>query len=404
MFYSMTIVVQAGTGMEKDELFQYVINYFRDRPVVSFGLAAVLTALMASSAATIAFVMSMMVAKHGTVYEAIPWVLGANLGTTATAFVASFRSGVLGKQAALGHLLCKAVGVVLCYPFMIQLGNAAVAFGGDVSRQIAMSHTLFNVALTIFFFPFISLGVKLVRYWIPENERGSPFQFLYLDPRTLATPELALAQAQREILRLADTVEQMVEKSIVLFEHGGQREIEAVKSMDQVVDFLNKGIKLYLTRLSQKEMTPEQVAKEFELLLRTNDLENIGDIVDKNLMELVRKSIKKGYVFSKQGWSEITAFHSKVVDCLRISTAYFTSHDRALAAKLLVHYQEIEDLMLALSEQHMQRLHQGVKESLDTTSVHLDILGNLQRIATLAVNFTRVQGIKHDSHELSSIS
>ena len=98
MFYSMTLVVQGGTGMEKDPLFQYTINYFHDRPIVSLMIAAILTALMASSAATIAFVMSMMMARHGTVYEAIPWVLGANLGTTATAFVASFRSGVWGNR------------------------------------------------------------------------------------------------------------------------------------------------------------------------------------------------------------------------------------------------------------------------------------------------------------------
>jgi phosphate:Na+ symporter len=245
--------------------------------------------------------------------------------------------------------------------------------------------------------------VKLVRYWVPEDKRSSPFSFLYLDPRTLSSPELALAQAQREILRLADTVEQMVEKSIFLFEHASQREVESVKAMDQIVDFLNRGIKLYLTRLSQKEMTPEQVQKEFELLLRTNDLENIGDIVDKNILELVRKNMKKGYVFSKEGWSEITTFHSKVVECLRISTAYFTSNDRALAAKLLVHYQEIEDLTLDLSQQHMQRLHMGIKESLDTTSVHLDLLGNLQRIAGLSVNFTRVHGFKGDAGELSAL-
>jgi phosphate:Na+ symporter len=296
------------------------------------------------------------------------------------------------------------VGIVLCLPVMDHLGHLAISLGGDVSRQIAMTHTLFNVALALVFFPFISLGVKLVRNWIPENASASPFAFLYLDPRTLSSPELALAQAQREILRLADTVEQMVERSIHLFEYGEQREVEQVKAMDQVVDFLNKGIKLYLTRLSQKEMTPEQVQKEFELLLRTNDLENIGDIVDKNILELVRKNIKKGYTFSREGWNEITTFHNKVVECLRISTAYFTSHDRALAAKLLVHHQEIEDMMLDLSQLHMQRLHQGVKESLDTTSVHLDLLGNLQRIADLSVNFTRVHGIKHHAAELSAIT
>jgi len=164
--------------------------------------------------------------------------------------------------------------------------------------------------------------------------------------------------------------------------------------MDQIVDFLNKGIKLYLTKLSQNEMTPRQVQQEFEILLRTNDLENIGDIVDKNILELVRKNIKKGYTFSREGWAEITTFHRKVVEILRISTAYFNSRDRAIYSKVLLLHQEIEDLMMDLSEQHVQRLHRGVIETLSTTSVHLDLLGYLQRIAGLSVNFTKVRGLK----------
>jgi len=162
-----------------------------------------------SSAATIAFVMSLMVARHGTIAEAIPWVLGANLGTTATAYLASFNGGVLGKQAALGHLLCKGVGIALCYPFMSYLSQVAVYLApGDVSRQIAHSHTLFNIIVAIVFFPFIGLGVRIVRWMIPDRDTEGAFRFLYLDPRSLNAPELALAQAQRELLRLSDTVEQ----------------------------------------------------------------------------------------------------------------------------------------------------------------------------------------------------
>ncbi|NBX68036.1 MAG: Na/Pi cotransporter family protein [Proteobacteria bacterium] len=394
MFYSMSLIVTAGKQMENNELFNYIIEYFRNRPVISLIISAVFTAAVHSSAATIAFMMSIMVARHSDVYEAIPWVLGANLGTTTTAFFASFKSGTLGKQAALGHLFCKVLGVVVCFPLMNHLGKFAEQIGGDVSRQIATTHTLFNVFLAILFFPFITLGVSFVRKFVSDKDEKGEFSFQYLEPRTLETPELALAQAQREILRLSDIVEKMLTRSITLFEPGRLGEVESIKSMDQLADFLNKGIKLYLTKLSQKEMTPEQVQKEFELLLRTNDLENIGDIVDKNILELVKKKHKKGYVFSKEGWSEITIFHEKVVECLRVSTAYFTSRDPALAARLIVLREQIEDLLIDLSEQHVQRLHRGVKESLDTTSVHLDLLGNLEHIAVLSTNFMRLTAIK----------
>ncbi|MBI1859627.1 MAG: Na/Pi cotransporter family protein [Deltaproteobacteria bacterium] len=396
MFFSMGLLTDAGKGLEQNDLFLYVINYFKDRPLVSLFLSSVLTAIIQSSAATIAFVISLMSARNGTVLEAIPWVLGANLGTTATAFFAGARTGVLGKQAALGNLVNKVVGIGICMPFIPQFAQFVEHLTPHVGRQIAHFHTFFNLLLTIMFLPFVSLGVKLVKALIPDNVQQGPFSLHYLDARSLSSPELALAQAQREILRVSDAVEQMVERSIFLFTNPSAKEFEAIRSMDQVVDFLNKGIKLFLTKLSQKQMSPAQVQKEFELLLRTTDLENIGDIIDKNILELVRKNMKKGYSFSKEGWGEITMFHAKVVEILRISTAFFSTRDLALYARLTVLSEQLQDLLLDLSEQHVQRLHQGVKESLDTTSVHLDLLGNLQRIAELSINFTKLQNIKSE--------
>lgn len=395
MFFSMSLVVKAGVQLEQNELFRYIIAYFRDRPTMSLLFATVFSAVSHSSAATVAFVMSLMVAQKGTILEALPWVFGANLGTTTTAFFSSLRAGPLGRQAALGNFFIKLFGVALGFTFMMPFAWLIVRTAGtDISQQIAMGHTLFNVLLALIFFPFIPFGVKLMRKIISDDEKGGPFNYLYLDSRSLNTPELALAQAQREILRLSDTVEQMVEKCILLFHKGSDRDIESLKGMDAIVDFLNKGIKLYLTRLSQKEMAPEQVQKEFELLLRTNDLESIGDIVDKNIVDLVRKNIRKGYVFSKEGWEEIKVFHEKVGELLRLSTAYFNSRDPALGARVRLLHDQVEDLTFDLTEQHMQRLHRGVKETLETSSVHMDVLGNLQRIAALAVNFMRVHESK----------
>jgi len=390
VFFSMSLVVSAGKGLESNELFQFSIEYFKDRPLFSLLASATLTAFVHSSAATIAFVMSLMMTRQSNVFEAIPWILGANLGTTMTAYIASLKGGVLGKQAAVGNLLCKVVGVALLFPVSQKLGEVAVSVGGDVSRQIATAHTLFNVFVAVVFLPFIPIGVSLVRKLVPPKESEGEFSFQYLDPKTLDAPELALAQAQREILRLSDIAQKMVEKCLNVFVSGSHQEIESIKSMDQVADFLNRGIKMYLTKLSQKDMSPEQVQKEFELVLRTNDLENIGDIVDKNILELAKKNIKKGYTFSKEGWNEMVRFHQKVVECVSLSTAYFSTRDRGVLAKLRVLHEQIQDMTIDLSEQHVQRLHRGVKESLDTTSVHLDLLGNLERISDLSVNFIRV--------------
>ena len=237
LFFSMQLIQDAGEKLEKNELFNYTLNYFRNRPVVSLLLSTGLTALIHSSAATIVFVMSLMVAQNGTVTEAVPWVLGANLGTTTTAYFASFKGGIYGKQAALGHLICKMVGILLCFPLMVYFSDLARMLSPDLSRQIAHTHTLFNLFLAVLFLPFIPLGVKLVRRLIPDDISRGPFTFQYLDSRSLGAPEFALAQAQREILRLSDTVEQMVDRSLHLFSAEDLRGMEAIRAMDQVVDF-----------------------------------------------------------------------------------------------------------------------------------------------------------------------
>ncbi|MCB0404495.1 MAG: Na/Pi cotransporter family protein [Bdellovibrionales bacterium] len=394
MFLSMNLIKDAGNVLEQNKAFQHGVQYFSHRPLAALILSTYLTAMIHSSAATIALIMSLLVAQGSTLQEALPWILGANLGTTSTGFLAGFRGGILGKQTALAHFLVKVVGVAVVYPLMSQFAELVGHFGGELERQIANAHTAFNLGLAVLFFPFISLGAKIVVRIIPEKEDTGPFTFHYLDSRSLDTPELALAQAHREILRMSDYVEEMVEKAVVLFENPVSRSIDELREKDQLVDFLNKGIKMHLTRLSQSEMTKQQVHREFELLFRTSDLESIGDVVEKNILPLVKKTAKKGYTFSDEGWGEIVSIHSKVMECLQLSTAFFSSSDRALAVKLALLFEEVEEMVAESNEKHVIRLHQGIKETLDTSSVHLDLVGFLQRIAKLSLNFTQLPDLR----------
>lgn len=392
IFFSITMLVNAGHALESSPWFMNLLNYFKGRPFVAFLFSGILTAIIPSSSATIVFVMSIFSHQTAHLGVALPWILGANVGTTANGFYASYGTGQIGKQAALGHFLFKVIAVVLLLPFVDFFIALVVYFTGELSQQIALAHTLFNVIFAILLYPFIPIGVQLVRRVIPDELKQSPFHYQFLDVRSLPTPEVALAQAQKELMRMADLVESMVAKSIPMFRRKALNEIEELKSDDSLVDYLNRGIKLFLTKLSQNEMTPEQVQKEFELVVRTHDLENIGDIIDKNILELARKTVRKGYTFSEEGWQEIVSLHEKVIELLQVSTAYFNTRERSLYVRIMILNREVDELVIDLSERHVQRLHQGIKQSLDTTSVHLDMLSSLQRIAHISINFTRVQG------------
>jgi phosphate:Na+ symporter len=398
-FYALAMLADAARTFEQNELFRYVVQYFHDRPVYSFLIAAVMTMLVHSSAAALAMVISIAEVRNVDIAFALPWIFGANVGSVAAAVLSSGAEGgprgpgVLGRQVVLGNLAVKVATVLVLAPFGEPVAALLRRLTDGVGTQVALGHLGFNIVAALGALPFLGLVNRFVRRWMrPDGD--DQFRFHHLDERTLGAPELAIAQASREILRLADTVERMVDRSLRLFDEtragSFETELESIRSMDQLVDFLNRGVKLYLTKLSTNSMTAQQSQREFQLLLRTNDLENIGDIIDRNVLPLARKKRLRGYRFSDAGWSELKQLHGKVVDCVRASNAFFASGDRDLHVRILVLYGEIEDLCLVLGERHVRRLHDGIRETLDTTSVHWDLIGYYQRVAALAVNICRI--------------
>ncbi|MBY0369923.1 Na/Pi cotransporter family protein [bacterium] len=399
VFFSLDVLGQAGNALRNEPVFQAVSEYMRSRPVLGFLLAAGFSALTYSSAATVTFAMSLVMAQQGTVLDALPWVLGANLGSTTTGYFASLTGDIPGKQAALGSLLSRFAGIVIFWPFQKYIARGLEALNVGVNHEVALSHLFFNLSLAVLFLPFLNWGVKVVTLMVPSKESEGPFHFQYLDRSSLATPELALAQAQRELLRLSDAVERLMMRCLDFFQGGSTQAVEQFRANDKVIDFLNKGIKRFLTSLSQGEMTQAQVDKEFEILIRTNDMENIGDIVANNIVSLVYKCRAKGYVFSREGWMEIVQFHEKVITCLRLSTAYFSLRTPGLEKQLFSSLDEIDRLSLDLTERHLRRLHSGIKQSQDSSSVHLDLLGHMTRIAHLSTNLFRMQSNRAPKQE-----
>lgn len=392
VFFALDILVQAGEGLRGEPTFQAVSNFMRTRPGLAFLLAAGFSAFTYSSAATVAFAMSLVVAQQGSVVEALPWVFGANIGATAMAYFASLGGDIPGKQAAVGNLLTRASGVTALWFLQGPIARGLEALNVGVTHEVALAHFFFNVILAVIFLPFLNWGVRVVTLLVPNRDSEGPFTFQYLDRSSLSTPELALAQAQRELLRLSDAVERLLMRCLAFFQGGSSQAVEQFRANDKVIDFLNKGIKRFLTSLSQGEMTPAQVDKEFEILIRTNDMENIGDIIANNIISLVYKCRNKGYVFSEEGWTEILQLHDKVVACLRLSTAYYSHRTAGLEKQLFALLDEIDRLSLDLTERHLRRLHSGIKISQDSSSVHLDLLGHLTRVAHLSTNLFRMQG------------
>jgi phosphate:Na+ symporter len=284
---------------------------------------------------------------------------------------------------AVAHIAFKVLGVALVFPFIGPLSRLIAETAVDPARQIANAHTLFNVGISGLFLPFAPLAARLITSLVPEEERGdNPFKTRYLDDRFLDQPALAIGQATREALRMGDVAQAMLRDAMIVLRTDNQELLEDVERRDDQLDYLEREIKLFLARLGRETMGPELAQKEIALISFIGNLENIGDIIDKNLMELARKKLYQGRKFSDAGEAELIEFHGLVSKNLERAIAGFAANDRSLAQEVLDQRPVVRQRERELRESHLARLRRGLAESLETSEIHLDVLTNLKRISS----------------------
>ena len=220
----------------------------------------------------------------------------------------------------------------------------------------------------------------LVRILPDRKQPADPSLPRYLDEAALDTPSLAIANAARETLRMGDTVEAMLRQVMTAIMNNDRKLVGEVSRMDNVVDRLTEAIKLYIARLTRGSLDEREGRRAMEIVSFAINLEHIGDIIDKNLCELALKKIKRRYQFSAEGAAELTAFHKRVCESLQIAFDVFMTGDVEGARRLLREKAELRSIELAAGDRHFERLREGRPESIETSSLHLDILRDLKRI------------------------
>jgi phosphate:Na+ symporter len=220
----------------------------------------------------------------------------------------------------------------------------------------------------------------LVRVLPERKQPADASRPRYLDDGALETPSLALANAARETLRMGDVVETMLRETMTALLSNDRNLVSDVSRMDNVVDRLNEAIKLYITKLTRDSLDEREGRRAMEIVSFTINLEHIGDIIDKNLCEIATKKIKRRCQFSAEGAAELTAFHKRIVESLQVAFGVFMTGDVAAARKLLREKVALRKAELEAADRHFERLREGRPESLETTSMHLDILADLKRI------------------------
>jgi phosphate:Na+ symporter len=383
VFLSLKIMTEAMAPMQGDDLFRQIFAALSDAPLVVLVFSAVVTALIHSSAATLGIALVLAQSGLMSLHAALFVVLGANIGTCATAYLASLRSPAEARRVAWAHVLFKVFGVAVFLPFIVPFERLVMTTAPDLARQIANAHTFFNVIMAILFLPLTGPFAKLISRLVPDQPEDKKFKPLYLDDHVLATPALALGQAAREAMRESDIVREMFSETINAIQRDDQSIVASIKSKDNLIDLLDRQIRLYLMRLSAIHLTESQSRRAMAVLEVARNLESIGDIIDRNIMPLAVKRITKGITFSEEGLKEIAMFHRKILENFDTAMSAFASNDRDLADRVLRNKEDIGIMERELVQAHLDRLRKGLRESIETSHVHLDIIGNLARINSL---------------------
>ena len=381
MLLSLRLLTVATEPLLNSPSFLAALAGLQDEYVIAVLFGAAATWLVHSSLSTVLLVMSFAASGIVSPALALALVIGANIGGALAPYTDQSSANPPARRVPLANLITRVVIGMAFVPFLVPLTHWLSLLDPVPARMAVNFHTLFSIAAAIVFLPLTDAVAALCRRLLPSRavaeDPGAP---RHLDPNVLDTPAEALACALRETLNLGDRVADMLRQTMEVFEKSDPKAVRAIENSDNAVDKLYEAIKLYLIQVSRSDLGEDEGRRYIEILTFTTNLEHIGDIIDKNLMELAAKKIKNRYTFSAEGLAELKAFHARVLENLRLALNVFTTRDLALARRLVAEKTAMREAESKAADSHFARLRQGRTESMETSSIHMDVIRDLKRI------------------------
>jgi len=390
----LTMIDASSTPIASSSITNAIMHTLAKSPLILLLLGILLSAVFVSSIAAIGIVIVLASGGALPLSAAIAVTLGANVGTTLTPLVTSFTQGnVAGKRLGIIYSGTRLTGAIVVMLLLDPLAALLSQISDNPASQVSLAHLSFNLILSIFFVPFADKLANIATYLLPEPEKTKKKTLYYLDPDALTLPSVALGQAMREVLRMADLATEMLQLSIQAFELGTKDLPKRISALDDQLDDLDAAIKNYLIQLNDETLNEEQAQKELCLLHISTELEAIGDIIDRQLMRLARRKRRKQIAFPALQWDDIVTYHREVLGLLQRVLAGLATQDLAIAEEVLSYRQELNQTKKEMHLRHLQQLSSGSPKSLDASAIHLEMVSAMSRIMSHTCSIARaIQG------------
>jgi phosphate:Na+ symporter len=368
MLLALQLVVEATEPLFSSPAVRALLASLNSDVLLEITIGAVLAIVAYSSLAVVLLVAAMATSNVVPLDVALGLVLGANLGSGLLAVLTTAKSAVSVRQVTIGNLLFKALGVAIVAPFIGLWIRYVQPELPNQAHGVVLFHLAFNIVISVGFIGLTQWVAKLVT------------RLHHLDPSALSTPSLAISNAAREALHQADIVETMLIGTLDVIRHNDLRLAQELRQLDDTVDELYSAIKYYMTRISREALGEEESRRWTDIISFTINMEQIGDIIERVIIDIEDKKIKPQRNFSEAGMAEIVELHGRLIANLRLSMSVFLNGNVRDAQKLLEEKVRFRDLERAYATTHLDRLSDRTTLSIETSSLHIDLISDLKRI------------------------
>ena len=380
---ALQLIVNSAAPITNASAIQAIFTSLSGDTDLALLVGAVFAMLTYSSLAAVLLTATLSVAELVPLYISLSIVIGSNIGSGLLALIGSSRQRGLARQVALGSLLFKLIGAMLVLPWIKQLSACIGQYNFNASEIVIYFHVFYNLLRCLVMLPFVEFMSHLCQRLVPNTpEETEVFAPRYLDKGALETPSLAIANAVRETLRMGDVVEQMVQRLAEVL-NGNKIQRRYIGYLEEEIDMLHSSIKLYLAQIQQNELGKADSRRWAEIIDTALNLQQSATIISRMATEIVKKIFDKQYVFSPEGAKELNILMERLQNNLNLAMSVFVSGDIDNARRLRRAKHRFRLLNQRYAYAHVERLHKQNVQSLDTSNLHVSLLGDMKRLNSL---------------------
>ncbi|MGC1481968.1 MAG: Na/Pi symporter [Chthoniobacterales bacterium] len=382
IFLAMEMISNAAAGVSGSADVVDSIAILSKHPVLLTLLAAGLALTLQSSTAVIGLAMALAEGGLGGPLAVVAVVLGANLGTAGTVVFSGWSELAL-RRTAMANLILKAIPVTailatspLWSPWLTDQDWSPALLGANL-------HTGLNLVVGAVGLLSLTPITRLTEFLFAEPPtpiRPPSLPTTFLDPQTLPIPALALAHAGRETLVMADTVQAMLIGHSNAQAQRNPQLARGIRVQDDEVDLLNTEIKKFLSQITQESLNPAETQTLFSLLTIANELEAIGDIIDKNLCDHLIKQIDGHFSAPSADQNDLERLKLDLLGRFRLGVALLATKDPKDAAAFIAEKAAFDQACVRAQKEHFARIVTADRATLEASAFFLDGLISYRRI------------------------